>query len=182
MRRPSSVSDAGSLTGSGQLDRGRVVRVAPGDDRVEERDVAHGLADRADLVEAGGEGDDPEARDGAVRRPQADVAAERGRLLDRAAGVGAEAPRGQAARHGRRRAASRAARHTRRGPTGCGKARRPSSPSRSPWRTRRCSSCRSPTGLPPGSGRRRSSRTRACSRRGSSIRPSSRRPSSRSRP
>ena len=88
-------------TGSGKLDGGRVPAVAARDDRVEERDVAHGLRDRADLVEARGEGDDAVARDGAVRRPQADVPAERRRLLDRAARVGAETPGSHSRRHGR---------------------------------------------------------------------------------
>ncbi len=131
-------------TGRVQLDRGRVALVASGDDRVEERAVADGARDRPDLVEARREGDDAVARDGAVGRAQADVAAERRRLLDRAARVGAERPRGEARGHGRRRAAARAAGHARRGPTGCASARRRSSRSRSPSRTRPCSSCRAP--------------------------------------
>ena len=65
----------------------------PADDPVEERAVAHVLRRRPDLVEARRERDDAVAADGAVGRPQADDPAERRRLLDRAAGVGAERPR-----------------------------------------------------------------------------------------
>src|SRR5437588_13078068 len=92
-----------------QLDRGRVALVAARDDRVEERTVADRACDRADLVEARGEGDDPVAGDGAVRRTEADVAAERRRLLDRAARVGAERPWREAAADGRGRSAPRTA-------------------------------------------------------------------------
>ena len=116
MRRPSSVSALGSSTGFGKLDRGRVVLVPPGDDRVEQRDVADRLRDGADLVEARGERDDAEARDGAVGRAQADVAAERRRLLDRAARVGAEAPRREPAGDGGSGAAAGASRHAGRVP------------------------------------------------------------------
>src|SRR5262249_12534152 len=109
--------EASEVLGLGQLDRlraldgGRVARVAPGDDPVEQRAVADCLRVGADLVEAGGEGDDPVAADGAVRRAQADDAAERGRLLDRAAGVRPERPRREARGDGRRRPARGAARN-----------------------------------------------------------------------
>src|SRR5207247_2141403 len=62
-----------------------------------------------DLVEARGEGDDAVARDRAVGRAQADDPAERGRLFDRAARVGAERPRGEAGGDRRGRATGRAA-------------------------------------------------------------------------
>src|SRR5436309_163860 len=89
------------LDGLRQLDGRRVALVAPGDERVEVGAVADRLRDRTDLVEARGKGDDPVARYGAVRRPEADVAAERRRLLDRAARVGAERPWREAAADGR---------------------------------------------------------------------------------
>ena len=106
----------GNLAPARHLDRRRVARVAPGDDAVEQRAVAHGLRRRPDLVERRRERDDAVARDGAVGRAQADDPAERGRLLDRAAGVGAERPRREPRRHGGRRAAARAAGHARRVP------------------------------------------------------------------
>ena len=83
----------------GQADVGRVARVVAGDDAGQQRDVAHGVRERPDLVERRGEGDDAVARHGAVRRLQPDDAAERRRLADRAARVGAERP----AARGRRR-------------------------------------------------------------------------------
>src|SRR5205823_2436784 len=77
----------GDPDGLRQLDRGRVARVAAGDELVQPRTVAHRLRDRADLVETGRERDDSVARDRAVGRAQPDDAAERCGLLDRAAGV-----------------------------------------------------------------------------------------------
>ncbi len=56
------------------------------------------------------------ARDDAVGRLEADDAAERGRLADRAAGVGAERERREPRRDRRGRATARAARHARRVP------------------------------------------------------------------
>src|SRR5205814_6304624 len=97
------------LDGLRQLDGRRVALVAPGDERVEVGAVADRLRDRTVLVEARGKGDDPVARDGAVGRPEADVAAERRRLLDRAARVGAERPWREAAADGRGRSAPRTA-------------------------------------------------------------------------
>ena len=54
---------------------------------------AHVARQRPGLVERGGEGDHPVARDGAVGRFQPDDPAQRRGLADRAAGVGAERPR-----------------------------------------------------------------------------------------
>ena len=76
-----------------------------------QRRVAHRAGDRPDLVERGGEGDQAVARHPAVGRLEPDHAAERRRLADRAAGVGAERQRHAAGRHRRRRAAARAAGH-----------------------------------------------------------------------
>ena len=75
--------------------------------------------ERADLVERRGERDDAVAADAAVGRLEADHAAERGRLPDRPAGVGAERERRHARGHRRRGAARRAAGHARRGPRDC---------------------------------------------------------------
>ena len=58
---------------------------------------AHGARERADLIERRGEGDQAVARDAAVGRLEPDDAAERRRLADRAAGVGAERERRHAA-------------------------------------------------------------------------------------
>ena len=182
MRTPLRSPASGSSTG-GHVDRGRVVLVAAADEPVEERAVADVLRVTGPTwSRRRGERDDAVARDGAVGRPQADVAAERGRQLDRAAGVGAERPRREPAP--RRRLPSRRPSRPGRasGPTGCASARRRSSRSRSPSRTRRCSSCRAGAGRPPCSALRRSRRTPGRSCRGSSSRPSCGRPSSRSRP
>jgi len=62
-----------------QLDGGRVGRVTARDDRVEVGAVAHVARNRTDLVEARRERDGSVPRDGPVRGPEADVAAERGR-------------------------------------------------------------------------------------------------------
>ncbi len=162
----------------GQLDRGRVLRVVAGDDLVEPGVVADGLRHRTDLVEARREGDDPVAADRSVGGPQADDPAQRGGLLDRAARVGAERPRRQAAGDRGRRAARRAAGNALGIPRVLRRARRRSSRSRSPSRTRPGSSCRAAAGLRPSRARPRWSRTPGCSPRGSSRRPSSGRPSS----
>ena len=81
--------------------------------------LAHGARHRADLVERRSVRDEPVARDAAVRRLDADDAAERRRLTNRAAGVGAERHRHRAGRDQRRRAAARAARRAGLRPRGC---------------------------------------------------------------
>ena len=92
-------------------DRGRVAGVAPLQRRQQQRRVGDVAGQRPALVERGGEGDHPVARDRAVGRLQADDPAERGRLADRAAGVGADRAGGEAAGDGRGRAAGGAAGH-----------------------------------------------------------------------
>ena len=79
-------------------DRGRVHRVVAGDRLEHERGVGDVVGERADLVEARRERDEPVAADRAVGGLDADDAAQRGGLADRAAGVGAEADRGEAGR------------------------------------------------------------------------------------
>ncbi len=74
----------------------------------QDRRVLHRARHRADLVERAGKRDQAVARNAAVRRLQAHDPAQRGRLADRAAGVGAQRRRAQARRH-RRRAAAAAA-------------------------------------------------------------------------
>ncbi len=90
-------------------DRGRVARVAALDGLEQERRVGDVPGQRAALVERGGEGDHPVAGDRAVGGLHADDPAERGRLADRAAGVGADRAGREAARDGRRGAAGGAA-------------------------------------------------------------------------
>ena len=116
MRTPSRLSAVGSSTGSGSSTVVESQGSRPGDDRVEERAVPHGLRQRADLIEAGREGDDAVPRDGAVGRPEADDAAQRGGLLDRAARVRAERPGREAPGDGRRRASRGPAGHASRIP------------------------------------------------------------------
>ena len=126
----------------GRGDARRVERVVPADDRQHPRRVAHGRRERPDLVEARRKGDEPVAADAAVGRLHADDAAERCRLADAAAGVAAEG-------YGAIRAATAAAEPPleppgmRRDVPGVGgRAEGASFPSRTPWRTRPCWSCR----------------------------------------
>ena len=126
---------------------------------------------RPALVERGGEGDHPVARDRAVGRLQADDPAERGGLADRAAGVGADRPGRQAAGHRRGRATRGAARHPLPVPGVEHRPDRPSSRSRTPSRTRPCWSCRAPARRPRSAAARRSPCRAAGSPRGSASRP-----------
>ena len=71
------------------------------------------MGERADLVERAGERDQAVAADAAIGRLEADHAAKRRRLADRAAGVGAERQRDQSGRDRRGRATRGAARHAR---------------------------------------------------------------------
>ena len=83
-------------------DRGRVAGVPPLHRREQQRRVGDVAGQRPALVERGGEGDHPVARDRAVGRLQADDPAERRRLADRAAGVGADRAGREAAARPRR--------------------------------------------------------------------------------
>ena len=114
----------------------------PADDLAHRRGVGDGRGERADLVERRAERDQAEARDRAVGGLHADHTAQRGGLADRAAGVGAERDRGEARGDRGGGPARGAAGHPGRCRAGCGWDRRPSSPSRSPWRTRPGWSCR----------------------------------------
>ncbi len=78
---------------------------------VDQRGVLHALGQRPNLVEAGGVGDEPEARNGAVGRFQSHNAAEAGGLADGAAGIGAEPEHGEIPRDRGRGPSAAAARH-----------------------------------------------------------------------
>ena len=109
---------------------------------------SHGARERARVIERRRERHHAPARATAIGRLHADDAAERRRLADRAAGVGAGRAHRQPRRHRGRRTAGRAAghQHGRRRPggasTGSPPGHRPRSCWTSPWRTRPCSSCR----------------------------------------
>src|SRR5688572_27271066 len=85
--------------------------VVAGDGAEEDRGVLDRAREGADLVEAGGEGDQAVAGDAAVGRFEPDDAAEAGRLADGAAGVRAEPQDRLAGPDGRGRSAGGAARH-----------------------------------------------------------------------
>ena len=72
---------------------GGVALVAAGDGVEQQGGVAGVAGERPDLVQAGGEGHDPEPADAAVCGLHADDAAQRGGLADAAAGVRADAQR-----------------------------------------------------------------------------------------
>ncbi len=97
---------------------GRVVRIGTLHRREHQGRVGDGPRQRAALVERGGEGDHPVARDRAVGRLQADDPAERRGLADRAARVGADRAGSRAAGDRRGRAARGAAGNAARDPRG----------------------------------------------------------------
>ena len=121
----------------GGVDGGGVHPVVPGDHVEQQRRVAHRGGERPDLVERARERHQPVARHEAVGGLHADDAAQRGRLADRAAGVGARAraartrPRPPRPSH----RSNRPGRVT--GRAGCGWPRTPSSRWTTPSRTRR---------------------------------------------
>ena len=108
--QPLEVLAAGRLHPALDPDRGRVAGVAPLHRREQQRRVGDVAGQRPALVERGGEGDHPVARDRPVGRLQPDDPAERRRLADRAARVGADRAGCEAAGDDRRRAARGAAR------------------------------------------------------------------------
>ena len=93
---------AGKRLGGGQRDLlgvsqgGGVALVAADHVAQQQRRIGDIAGQRPGLIERGGEGDHPVARDGAVGRFQPDDPAQRGRLADRSACVGAERPGSQA--------------------------------------------------------------------------------------
>ena len=162
----------------GQLDGRRVARIPARHDAVEQRVVADRLRHRADLVEARRERDDPVARDGSVGRAQADDPAERGRLLDGAAGVGAERPRCEARGDRSGRAAGRSARNALGVPRVARRAEGGVLRRRAHRELVHVRLAEQRQARPRGSARPPSSRTQGRTRRGSSTPLSSRRPSS----
>ena len=88
---------------------GRVARVVSGDDAEERRHVARRSRERTDLIERGSERDQAVARHAAVGRLQTEHAAERRRLADRSAGLGAERERHHAGGDRDGRSAARSA-------------------------------------------------------------------------
>ena len=106
--RTSPVS-AALKSGTGSRRARRVRRIGAGDHRQRERGIADGPGQRTDLIERRGERQQPVARDAAVGRLQPDDAAQRRRLADRSAGVGAERERRHAGGDGHRRSAARSA-------------------------------------------------------------------------
>ncbi len=141
-RRASRPASGASSLPRGRVQRGRVaLGVRPAHGRQQQGAVLGRAGHRAGLVEAGREGDHAVARGAAVGRLDAGDAAERGRLADRAAGVGAGGARCQACGHGGGAAARGAAGNAARCPRGCAPAPR----CRDPWPARRRSRWPSPS-------------------------------------
>ena len=156
LRRAARAGAEGGDVGHGGVRRRGVGVVVAGHRGEDVGGVLDGPRERTDLIERRSEGEQPVARDAAVGRLEADHAAERARLADRSAGVGAERDRRQAGGHRHRRAAARSAGDAIRAPMGCGSRRAPSSRSTSPSRTRRSWSCRGRSRRPLRGARRRS--------------------------
>ena len=144
-RRPSSRCALGRSTSAGESSEVESQESRPRPPRNRQRGVRDVARERAALVERRGEGDHAVARDRAVGGLEPHDPAERGRLSDRAAGVGADRPGCQLP------AATEAAEPpdeppgTRVAvPRVAAPGRSPSSRSTSPSRTRPCWSCRAP--------------------------------------
>ena len=101
----------------------RVLRVPARDGGEHEAAVVGGAAQGPDLVEGPGEGHGSVARDEAVGRPQPGEAAVRGRVEDRARGLGAEGEADEAGRGGAARARGASPRSSGRCSRECGTAR-----------------------------------------------------------
>ena len=108
--------DVGIARGGGEVRHGerrrrRILGIVAGHALQQQRAVLDRARERTRLVERAGKRHHAPARAAAVGRLQPDDAAERRRLADRAAGVGAGAARHHVGRDHGRRAARRAARH-----------------------------------------------------------------------
>ena len=116
-RRPlTSPVSAAATSGTRLVRRGGVGAIGAGDHRQRQRRVLDRARERADLIERRREGQQAVARHAAVGRLEPDDAAERRRLADRPAGVGAERERHLRRADGGRRAAARSARRARQRP------------------------------------------------------------------
>ena len=149
MRMPLHAARAGGgEVGHRHVGAGGILRIVPGHRAQQDRAILHRAGERPGLVERGGERHDAPARAPPIGRLDAGDAAERGRLADRAAGVGRRSPPAPAAppppRPTRRTSRPAPARRCCPGAasTGSPPRPRPRSCSTSPWRTRPCSPCR----------------------------------------
>ena len=97
---------AADVVGARFLRRRRIEGIGAREHGQRNRRVVGGARHRPNLIERGRKRDQPVARDAAVGRLQADDAAERGRLPDRAAGIGAERNGREAGGDGDSRAAA----------------------------------------------------------------------------
>ena len=93
------------------LQTGRIARIEAGHDVEQQAAILGGLRHRASLIETGSEGDHAVARNHAVGRLQTGDAAQRRRLTNRSAGIGAGSGRRQTRRNTCRAATGGAARH-----------------------------------------------------------------------
>ncbi len=87
------LADAGRILWHRSVDRSRIERVVTGQDFQQQGGVFGGAGERPDLIQAAGEGDQPESAHAAVSGFEPSHAAQSGRLSDRAAGVGAHGQR-----------------------------------------------------------------------------------------
>ena len=112
-------ANAVESTGLGQHDRlaqadaGGVALGTTGNHLLQERAIAHRQRHWSNLLERAGEGNDAEARDGAVRGHQTNEATEGGGLSNRATRIGTERPRSKPCCDDCGRATRRAAGHAR---------------------------------------------------------------------
>jgi hypothetical protein len=83
----------GMLQGNGlhrRLAGGAVLGVLAGHGGIDRSGILHRVRERADLIEAAGEGDEPIAADASIGGLEADSTRERGRLADGTAGIATE--------------------------------------------------------------------------------------------
>jgi len=106
-----TIAEGRRVVGHVAVDAGRVAAVVPGDYFQGQRRVAHVTGQRADLVQARGEGHQAIAAHAAIGGLETDHAAETGGLADRAAGVRAQGQRHHGRGHRGGAAARGAARH-----------------------------------------------------------------------
>ena len=112
MRMPFTPASMPFVIGHRRIDAGGILFGIVARHRAQhDRRVAHGARHRPRLIQRRGERDDAPARTAAIGRLHADDAADRRRLADGAARIGAGAGERRARRHRRRRTARRTAGH-----------------------------------------------------------------------